>query len=598
MRLRTDSATGYRVAAIATLAFAVAGITMLAGILQLNLASARTTPLIGVDPIPAPSWPQQWLGAMRSAQTLQNAAVVEWLNVVLATLLTILILAAVSALIALFAHATARRYEVALRAVVGATRRRITVEHLRKGVANAAIALVIGVPIGLSAAVVANRSWPADSLGVHPVAWLFVSVCFAAGIAAFVARAAAGRMSKAGWLGDVLAPEARTNPGYGAEDLRGLLLNLQFAFTFALLAAALLVWQHAESVQPAGVSSDRSQYVTRVMLDEHTMPEQRRGIIGALQQAGMPAASPGALIGVGHSDQVVSNCGRCSVANMMLPMFPVRTQQHVVGTGFFEAAGFPLRYGREFDASDATARHVVVNDTFADLAFQGQHAIGKTIQVGGLRGEWYTVIGVVRDIPIAGLVSFEPDDNSLVTSRIPGHEPAIYFQAEHSPPAVFDVVGDEPVTLQIAGLTIGAVTTMREVQAAARAPAVWFAGVLSALGGTAAIIAVLSLGALTLLNVRQRELEIAARRSVGARRRDIARMVLANSAITAARGTFFGVVLSLAIARAIQMVLPQMRIFDPLVIAVTATLLLLASVIAAIIPARAAVRIMPAQIHA
>jgi putative ABC transport system permease protein len=257
-----------------------------------------------------------------------------------------------------------------------------------------------------------------------------------------------------------------------------------------------------------------------------------------------------------------------------------------------------LRYGREFDASDATARHVVVNDTFADLAFQGQHAIGKTIQVGGLRGEWYTVIGVVRDIPIAGLISFEPDENSLVTSRVPGHEAAIYFQAEHNPPAVLDVVSDEPVKLQIAGLGIGKTMTMRELQTAARAPAGWFAGVLSALAAAAAIIAVLSLGALTLLNVRQRELEIAARRAVGARRRDIVRLILVNSMMTAAGGTFVGVVLSIAIARAIQMVLPEMRIFDPLVIAATATLLLIASVVAAIIPARAAARIMPAQIHA
>ena len=598
MRLRKDSATGYRIAAIATLACAVAGITMLAGFLQLQVGRASTRPLISLDPIPAASWPQQWLGAMRSAQTLQNAAVVEWLNVVLALILTILIMAAASALIALLAHATARRYEVALRAVVGATRHRIATEHLRQAVANAAIALAVGVPLGCTAAVIANQSWPAVRLGVQPASWIVVAVLFAAGVAAFVARAAAARMTRVGWMGDVLAPEARTNPGYGAEDLRGVLLNMQFAFTFALLAVALLVWQHAESVKPKNASSDHTNYVTRVVLDEHTMPEQRRRIIGALEHAGLPLASPGALIGVGHSDQVVSNCGRCSVANMMLPMFPVRTQQHVVGAGFFETAGFPLRYGREFESSDANARHVVVNDTFAALAFQGQHAIGKTIQVGGLRGEWYTVIGVVRDIPISGLISFKPDDRSLIESRIPGHEAAIYFHADERPPAIFDIVSDKPVALKIAGLGIGESSALRDIHAAARAPAHWFAGVLSTLAAAAAIVAVLSLGALTLLNVRQREMEIAARRSVGARRRDIARMVVANSVVTAAHGAFVGVILSVAIARAIQMVLPQMRIIDPVVIAMTAVLLLTASVVAAIIPARAAARVMPAQIHA
>ncbi len=570
---------------------------MLAGLLRLRLLGPSTYALISIDPIPDPTWQHTWLNAMRRATSLQNGAVAEWLNVVLALLLTILMMAGASALIALFAHATARRYEVALRAVVGATRKQITSEHLRKAAANVAIAFACGVPLGLVAAFIANRTWPGIEAGLRAGEWLAVSFAFTAGLAALVARSAAARMSKSGWLGDVLAPEARNNPGYGAEDLRGALLHMQFAFTFALLAAALLVWQQAQSSWRPATSIAEARYVTRVTIDEHAMPEQRRQIFRQLEHSGFRAATPGALIGVGSTDRVMSNCGRCSVANMMLPMFPLRTQQHVVGAGFFEVSGFPLRYGREFETSDAGVHNVVVNDTFANLAFQGQHAIGKTIQVGGLRGSWYTVVGVVRDLPIAGLISFTPDDHDLVISNIPGREAAIYFYTGERPPAVADVVTTRPVQPRVAGLTSGRMQTLTSLWRDARAPAGWFAGVLSVLAVTAAVIAVLSLGALTLLNVRQRELEIAAHRSVGARRRDIIKLVVKESVLTVGRGTVAGIILSVALARAIQMVLPQMKIVDAATIGITAGILALSSVIAAILPARAAARVMPAQIH-
>jgi putative ABC transport system permease protein len=139
---------------------------------------------------------------------------------------------------------------------------------------------------------------------------------------------------------------------------------------------------------------------------------------------------------------------------------------------------------------------------------------------------------------------------------------------------------------------------MTALFASARAPARWFAGLLGALGAAAAIIALLALVALTLLNVRQRELEIAAHRAVGARRRDIMGMILRSTLGTCIRGSLAGVILSIAVARAVQMVLPRMALFSWSVLALTASMLAAAALCAATIPARAAARIPPAQIHA
>ncbi len=595
---QADSASGYRVAAVATLAAGVAGLTMLAGVVRLRIPALRARPLIAVEPLPAPSWPHTWLGAMQSAQQQQGAAVAEWLNVVLALLIVLLIFAAVSALIALFAHATARRYEIALAAVVGAARAQLRAAQLRNAALNTFLALIVGLPAGLAGAVVANRSWPHVAAAVSPTLWIVLSVLFAGGLAAVVARVVAARMSRPGWMGDVLAPEARTNPGFGAAELRGALLHLQFAFTFAILAAALLVGQQSRR-ESAGVGQHAAgAYVSRVAMSQTASLDERRAEQRRLEQIGLRIAAPGVLLGIGPTDQVISNCGPCGFAGMYLPLFPLRTQQQVVGTGFFAAAGVEITAGREFEPRDASARGVVVNDTFASLAFQGQHPVGKTIKVGGLDGPWYTVIGVIRDVPIRGLLSFAPDDRSIVRSNTPGREPAIYFYAAERPPLIFDTLGHTTWQPRLAGMSVGRVQPLGRMIAFARAPEHWFAAALGAVAVMAGIVALLSLGALTLLNVRQRELEIAAHRAVGARRRDILRMTVADNMLTCGRGAGAGIVLSVAVARALQMVLPDMKVFDLRVAGITTLVLALVSLVAAIVPARAAARVPPARIHA
>src|SRR5688572_21324449 len=167
MRLQRDSASGYRFAAIATLSAAAAGITLLSGFVQLRMLRPGAAPLITVKPIPDPTWENTWLGAAQTARTLQTEAVAEWLQMVVVLLLTILLLAGISALIALFAHATARRYEVALSAVVGASRRELTALHMRKAGVNVIVALVTGMAIGLPGAYIANRTWPHDASPVR-----------------------------------------------------------------------------------------------------------------------------------------------------------------------------------------------------------------------------------------------------------------------------------------------------------------------------------------------------------------------------------------------------------------------------------------------
>ena len=168
MKLRADAASGYRLSAVATLSAAIAGITSLSGILRLRITDLRSASVVGLDGVPGGNWPQQWLGGAHTARSLQASAVAEWLNVVLAMLGAIVLIAGISALIALFAYATARRYEIALSAVVGASRRDLRRQQLSRACTNAGIALLIGVTAGLLVAWVAHSTWPQATLAMAP----------------------------------------------------------------------------------------------------------------------------------------------------------------------------------------------------------------------------------------------------------------------------------------------------------------------------------------------------------------------------------------------------------------------------------------------
>lgn len=64
--------------------------------------------------------------------------------------------------------------------------------------------------------------------------------------------------------------------------------------------------------------------------------------------------------------------------------------------GYFEAAGIPLRLGREFTERDraSSQRVVVINETLARTLWPGQNPLGQVITTDGGRA----VVGVVADV--------------------------------------------------------------------------------------------------------------------------------------------------------------------------------------------------------
>ena len=586
--LQTDGATQHRAAGVFGLAFAATAVSALAGVFALDIFALRLKPLLGFDVLPDATWPATWLPGAVSAAYQQNAAVQQWMNIILIFGAITAVVACLNALIAFVSHANERRYETALRGLVGASPRQLRRSLRRDALVNGILGASTGIVAGTAIALMLQRMWQEDTAIASAWPLLALALCFT--VAAYASRLAAHRLRRQGWMGDALAPEARSIPGFGAEDLRALLTTAQLACAVALTIVSMLVWSYASTATNYASTGQSNRYVARAY-------GQHEQVLAALRATGVASesiASPGALLGIGKVDRVVTDCGKCIRAKMYTPLFTVEAQQHVVGARFFDTAGIRLVQGREFRESDEATRTIVVNQTFARLAFQGQDAIGKRILVGGFeKGVWYSVLGVVEDVRIEGLHFLEPDVNQAGAAR-PGHAPAMYFSAAEHPPTEFDVIvrADKPPVLAGFGFE-----PFSQVIARARQPQQSFSRVLTMLGILLCAATAVGSFTATMLSVRARRMEISIRRAVGARRSDVRRLVYARVVGVTLRGIAVGAVVSIALTRLIEVFVPGLPLFNVRVAAVVCAAFFGIAILATAIPLRAALRISPAQAH-
>lgn len=425
-----------------------------------------------------------------------------------------------NALIGLVAYANDRRYEVAVHGLVGAPARTLRAEYIRKSYINALIALFIGVPLG--ALVV--RAWRTDMA--------VVTAALALAVSYLAARISSARYKKPGWLGDALSPQARTIPGYGAEDLRAFLNTAQLSAAIALSIVGVLIW--SATALPDGPQAPRNVFVARAhgtyikTLDAETI------------------ASPGALLGVGDMPKVLTRCGRCYRGNMILPLLAVEAQQHNVGPGFFAIAGVPVLHGREFGADDIDS--VIVNRAFVRNGFDTASPLGRSIQVGGLSGKWYRIVGVVDDVPSVGINIIEAEPNAPV--HLVNHIPAVYFLADAAKLPEYDVIVRAPAKPLQAGLAFEPLAAVFERAMASQR---WFAKMIMLVGALMCAATVGGSISTLLLSVQSRRDEFAIRRAVGARRWDIRMLVLRSAGAMLVRALIIGAALGAVLSRAVPM---------------------------------------------
>jgi putative ABC transport system permease protein len=256
----------------------------------------------------------------------------------------------------------------------------------------------------------------------------------------------------------------------------------------------------------------------------------------------------------------------------------------VVTPGYFATLGIPIRRGRAFDPSDQ--HRAVVSVSLARKYWNGEDPIGKSIRV---RGEAIQIIGICGDTR-AFLLS-EPAPTLYRTWRDePDGVQQFDLRSSEDPLVLAHAV--KRVVRDMGGVVAGVYQGSQFIE-----DITWqqkqSAQVLSVFAALALALAAVGLYGVISLAIGRRTREIGIRIAIGARRGDVARLVLRESVRPLLAGLSLGLATALAMNRVVASLLYEVAPADPLVLASVGGLVTIASVFACVAPLLRALRVDP-----
>jgi putative ABC transport system permease protein len=398
--------------------------------------------------------------------------------------------------------------------------------------------------------------------------------------------------------------------------LRQFLVTAEIAVAVVLVAGAALFLRslgHLQSVDPGF----RAEHVLAVSFDFTAGPfrgpgNQQQHFHDLLERvAALPgvraagAISEAPLARRRAADQPMTVEGR--------PLVPAAEAPHVVlhavTPTYFAAMGTPLRKGRAFSEADAGDGKLVaiVNEAAARLLWHGEDPIGKRIGMGSRERfgyfripprpgepEWREVVGVVADVRSSGLDVAPLPEVFHSYRQHPWYEPTLVVRAERDPLALGAIIRRQAAAMSRRAV-VTEVTTMARIVADSIAEPRYQARLIGLFSAMAVLLGMLGIYGVASYTVVQRTQEIGIRVALGATRWDVARLVMAGALRATVAGLVCGLIAYFVAARWISALLYGVRPADPLTLAATCAIFVLAMGAATYIPARRAAAVDPAS---
>ena len=528
------------------------------------------------------------------------------LFVLLGAVAFVLLIACANVANLLLARATSRQRELAVRAALGAGRKRL----VRQLLAESLLLSGIGGAAGLAIAwwgVWFLRSAAAGSLPIQRLETVAIDArVLAFTIAASLASALIFGLipaltASSGALAAALKEGGRTGSMGRGNRTRRAFVIVEVALALVLLAGAgLLIRSFVTLVNvdagfdPARTvtmtvrlpgsryaeSAHRTQFFQRLFSRIDALP----GVDAAGATSFLPLAGPGAATSYYVLGEEKPPAGHEPVADV-----------RVVAHDYFEAMGVPLLRGRLFDENDKAdwGNRVVISEALARRHWPGEDPIGKRIHVNWNDERDDEVIGVVGDVRQATLDAEGRATTYWPYGRFayPGMTIAVRANA--------DTTGIEKTVAAIVreqdpDLAISDVRTMSEVVSESVAQRRWTLQLIAVFAGAALMLAAVGIYGVIAYTVTQRTQEIGIRMALGAQHGHVLRMVVGEAMLLAGSGVLLGIVGALLLTRLMADLLFQVRPGDPVTLAAVAAVLGLVALAASYVPGRRATRVDPA----
>ncbi|HLW80470.1 MAG TPA: ADOP family duplicated permease [Candidatus Acidoferrales bacterium] len=525
------------------------------------------------------------------------------LYLLLGAVLLVLLIACANVANLLLARGSLRAREMAIRAAIGAGRRRIIALLLTESVLLSLPGGALGLLFAWWGILALIHFAPASlphantiSLDSAVLGFAFVVSMLAGIFFGFAPAMQAGKID----LNDSLKENARSGASSSAHPgLRRALILSEVALTFVLLVGAglllrsfarlldvnpgfnpvhLLTLEISPSQQVSaaqtGWQSKSAAFSRNLLARVSAMP----GVLHAALSDGPPLMHPDNSIFLIRDYHFSANGPQPHADDVS------------TSPGYFATMGIPLLYGRVYTDEDIqTKNHVVVVDqALANRFWPGQSALGK--QIGwDSKGPWNTIIGVVGAVRSHTLAR-ETKGTLYFPAYYPGM--SLVVRSASNPGAIAGAIREQLEKLDPTQ-AVYSVKTMGERVSESVAQQRFASSLLALFAALALALAAVGLYGVMAYIVAQRTHEIGIRMALGAQRGDVLRLVIGQGARLTLAGIATGVVAAIGLTRLMASLLYGVTPTDPMTFIGVAIVLAGVALLACYVPARRAMRVDP-----
>ena len=285
--------------------------------------------------------------------------------------------------------------------------------------------------------------------------------------------------------------------------------------------------------------------------------------------------------------------GSVGLTSAAFPTGAAHVEKRIVSSNYFDVLKARLVRGRFFQPTDVPNSQpvVVVNETFARLWLEGD-PIGQNVAFAwGINGT-QSVVGVVGDVREGGLDEQPKAAIYISRSQRPHSDMHIVVRTSRASSEVMRLVRAAVANLD-AALPLIDIRSGDEIVAASARPQQLTGSVIGAFAMSALVLAAIGLYGLISYSVAQRRQELGVRAAIGARPRDLVRLVMGQSLRLTAIGIVWGAAAALAVSRLLAAQLFGVGGRDPRAYAAVALLVVTVSLIASALPTLRATRANP-----
>ena len=501
----------------------------------------------------------------------------------------------------LLARATARYKEISIRAALGASRGRITMQLLVESVVLSLLAGAIGLLLaswGIDALLAfAPSDIPRlDTVSLDGRVLLFTMLLSVlTGIAfGLVPALSASRPN----LTEGLKEGARGTTEGKRNRLRSVLVVSAVAMSLMLLAGAGLLMRsfiHVTGIDPG--YDHRNTIALDVSPRTLAYPDEEKANLFHRRLMEELRALPGVQhVGAADSLPLTPNESVWSFRIVGRPEpEPGRnpfSKMNIATPGFFETMRIPIVRGRDLQPTDAPKgpRVMVVNESWARKFFPGEEAVGKRIIIDGTEDQ-VEIVGIVGDVRWRSLTEDPPATMFFSNEQNPRRFLSIVVRAKNAEtlaPTLRAVVRRIDAQQPIIGISV--LSEIRKESLAERRFSLILLGVLAVV---ALVLAAVGIFSVMNYAVTQRTTEIGIRMALGAEARDVFRLIVGHAARLVLIGSAIGVTGALLSGRVIGTLLYGIKPADPWTFAAIVTVIAGTALLASYIPARRASRVDP-----